>query len=139
MKETFLFGATSVEIDHDNRIVTTRLCGHEDVNDVTATPPTDEEGKARAKALGYTDSDKGLWHMTYEHELLHSLMAYWLFERESKTLLGVATGRYHKHWHAEECMILAMQKHINVERDISVRGLAIQEATSYENDYGQAE
>lgn len=75
---------------------------------VDARPQSDETYSARAQALGYGSDTLA---MSRDHEICHSLLAFWLGLPHSPTLMGVARGEHWPHWQAEEAAILAVQRY----------------------------
>lgn len=100
---TYRIGAATITL-YPCGTTTTRFS---DGREVIAAAEETPEYRARARALGYAED---IVLMSQEHELLHSYCAEILGLEESKTLAGVARGKFWAHWHDEECLVLAMQK-----------------------------
>lgn len=91
-------------------VVTTYVDG----TTVEAHPCHDDESQARARALGYVD----VYAMTLEHDALHTALARGLGVGRSPVLDGLAHGRTvdAELAHAEECLVLAAQRYLNLAR-----------------------
>lgn len=100
-------GATTIEIQHG--LVRTTLPGGAVVY---AEPMHDDESVARAQALGYAD----VLAMTMDHDPLHSRLCAALGLPESPALRGAANGTESEIAGAEECMVLAAQRFLNLCR-----------------------
>lgn len=83
-----------------------------DGSEVHAHPQHGEEDEARARALGYPD----VGAMTFDHDRLHSLLAWALAHRASPVLRAAAAGRAvdPELAEAEEAMVLAVQRFVNL-------------------------
>lgn len=81
-----------------------------DGSEVHAHPQHHAEDEARAYALGYAD----VGAMTFDHDRLHSLLAWALAHRASPVLRAVATGTPidAELAEAEEAMVLAVQRFV---------------------------
>lgn len=105
----YQFGETTVEIlSYAQRVITTFYDG----SSLVACPEDNDEYRARAASLGYTDPD-ATWQMCHAHELTHTALAHELGLKHSPAL-----------WHAahpelpfnaelidyEERIVLALQK-----------------------------
>ena len=83
-----------------------------DGSEVHAHPQHGEEDEARARALGYPD----VAAMTFDHDRLHSLLAWALVRRASPVLRAVASGEAAdpELADAEEAMVLAVQRFVTL-------------------------
>jgi hypothetical protein len=69
---------------------------------------TEQPGQAdKALELGYPSAEA----MNREHDLTHSLLAWWLGLACSPTLYGMATGIVARRWREEEAAVLAVQRY----------------------------
>jgi hypothetical protein len=83
-------------------------------------PVFDDENRARAVALGYEDSDQGVWEMHKEHELLHNIVSeaqgwpasptHYLWNRFGSTPKGLIPQ--------EEALVFLVQRVLNVGRQV---------------------
>lgn len=71
-----------------------------------------------AESQGYT-GDKAVWRSLVEHELLHSLVSQYLFDRPSRVMLTESGAEFTPLWerYEEEALSLALQRYFNT-RDI---------------------
>lgn len=108
MALTFFHGGTTVTIG-EGWVLTTLPDGTE----VPAAPNHTPEDIARAHALGY---DGDVWAMTRDHDRLHAQLALCLGLLESPALRAAATGQDTEITGAEEEVILAAQRFVNLCR-----------------------
>lgn len=81
----------------------------------------EQAGQAiRARELGYDSAEE----MNREHDIVHSLLAYWLGLEASPTLKHVAEGKTYPHWRLEEAAVLAIQAYARAALKIDLVELA---------------
>lgn len=105
------YGKTTVTVG-DGWVKTTLADG----TTIHAIPGTEAEDRARAASLGYGEGDGALWAMTRDHDRFHAWLAYGLGLKESPALRQTAQGQQSELAGAEEEVILALQRFINLCR-----------------------
>lgn len=105
---TYRYGATLVEV-FDGLVRTTLPDG----TPVHAVPNHTPEDVARAHALGY---EGDVWAMTRDHDHFHAMLANTLGLRESPALRAAVTGQASDLSGAEEEVVLALQRFVNLCR-----------------------
>jgi hypothetical protein len=78
-----------VSIDDTNRIVVTKFS---DGKECLATRQDSDENRREAEDEGYEPTADGVWQCLVTHEVCHSLVSEWLWQKPSPTLRHVAGG-----------------------------------------------
>lgn len=104
----FAYGGTTVEV-MSGWVRTTLPDGTE----VRAHPNYGHEDVARARSLGYQGD---VWGMTLDHDRMHAQLATALGLKESPALRATALGQASELTGAEEEMVLAAQRFVNLCR-----------------------
>jgi hypothetical protein len=104
---TFKINASWIDINPIFKITTTH---YPDGSKVYAIPKHTEEDTERSKSIGY-GNDVG--RMSYEHEVLHTIVAKLQGLDYSPTLYGVAHNKVYPDFVREECIVLAYQRYLN--------------------------
>ena len=106
---TYRYGDTTVEI-FDGFVRTTLPDG----SPVHAVPGESPEDMARAASLGYGEGTQAVLAMTYDHDRIHALLAHAFGLPESPALRQTLQGTQSELAGAEEAMVLAAQRWINL-------------------------
>lgn len=86
---------------------------------VVAVRPDTDQNRQEAADQGYPASAAGVFESLWQHELLHSLVAEWLWNKPSPTLRHVGGGTpvpYGKQLY-EEAVVIAFQRYLTT-RDV---------------------
>lgn len=100
--EILRIGKVTIELLPDGGTITKLGQGME----LVAYPQDNITYRERALELGY-GANTAL--MSREHEIAHSLLAYWVGLKHSPTFEGVAKAKHWDHWRAEEAAALGLQ------------------------------
>jgi hypothetical protein len=113
------YGATFAILPREGNhaeVVTIFADGHkaEATRDVTTN-----DNRRTAAELGYTESADGVAAALLAHELCHSLLSHWMYERQSRVLRHEANADYvpyHERVY-EESIVLAFERYLNTGTD----------------------
>jgi hypothetical protein len=122
-----------VLIDPGTRMVSTRF---RDGLECVATRTDSDENRREAEDEGYIGEDQ-VWRCLQDHELCHSLISEWLWQRPSPTLRHVAGGErceYGKQLY-EEALTIAFQRFLNTQQIWPALGQYAEQLTRWRARY----
>jgi hypothetical protein len=123
-----------VSIDDTNRIVVTKFS---DGKECLATRQDSDENRREAEDEGYEPTADGVWQCLVTHEVCHSLVSEWLWQKPSPTLRHVAGGErceYGKQLY-EEALTIAFQRFLNTQHIWPALGQYAEQLTRWRARY----